>query len=105
MNNIKVVTICGSMRFANEMQKLAWDLELNNSWATIQCVYGGLESEHTSQDWEALEMCHLKKIDISDAIYVVNINGYVGNHTRQEIEYAKSKGKEILSLEPLEKKN
>ena len=102
MNGIKVVTICGSMRFAKEMQKIAWDLELNNKWATIQCVYGGLESDNTSEDWEALEVCYLKKIDISDAIYVVNINGYVGNHTRQEIEYAKSKNKEIFSLEPLD---
>jgi len=37
------------------------DLELDNRWATIQCVYGGLESENTSEDWEALEVCHLKK--------------------------------------------
>ncbi len=102
MNNIKVVTICGSIRFANQMKKIAWDLELKNRYAVIQCVYDQSESELTPEDWKALEECHLKKIDISDAIYVVNVNGYIGNHTRQEIEYAKSKGKEILSLEPLE---
>ena len=96
MNDIKVVTICGSMRFAEEMKKVAWNLELNNRWAVIQCVYGGLESEHSSEDWEALEVCHLKKIDISDAIYVVNVNGYIGNHTRQEIEYATKLGKEVI---------
>ena len=100
MNDIKVVTICGSMRYSKEMQKIAWDLELNNRWATIQCVYCGLEHENTSEDWEALEVCHLKKIDISDAIYVVNINGYIGNHTRQEIEYATKLGKEIIYHEP-----
>jgi hypothetical protein len=103
MENIKVITIRGSMRFAKEMQKIAWDLELNNRWATIQCVYGGLEHENTSEDREALEVCHLKKIDISDAIYVVNINGYIGNHTRQEIEYATKLGKEIIYHEPIEK--
>ena len=42
-----------------------------------------------------------KKIDISDAIYVVNVDGYIGTSTKKEIEYAKSLNKEIFSLEPL----
>lgn len=37
---------------------------------------------------------------MSDAIYVVNVNGYIGDATKKEIEYAKSLQKEILSLEP-----
>lgn len=100
---IKVVTICGSIRYAKEMQKIAWDLELNNRWAVLQCLYGRLKNEHTSEDWKALEVCHFKKIDISDAIYVVNIDGYVGNQTKREIEYAKEHGKEIIYHESLEK--
>lgn len=44
---------------------------------------------------------HFKKIDISDVIYVVNVNGYIGESTKKEIEYAKSLKNEILSLEPL----
>ena len=32
---MKVVTICGSMRFASEMQKIATELETNNGW----CVF------------------------------------------------------------------
>jgi len=39
---------------------------------------------------------HWKKIDISDAIYVVNIDGYMGDSTQNEIKYAISKGKEII---------
>ena len=37
--------------------------------------------------------------DISDAIYVVNVNGYIGESTKKEIEYACKLGKEILYLE------
>ena len=37
--SIKVVTICGSMRFAKEMMKIATCLELKNGYAVIQCVY------------------------------------------------------------------
>lgn len=37
---IKIITICGSMKFASEMQKIATDLEIKNGWCVIQCVYG-----------------------------------------------------------------
>ena len=36
---------------------------------------------------------------MSDSIFVVNVNGYIGNSTKSEIEYAQSQNKEILYLE------
>ena len=39
------------------------------------------------------------KIDLSDAIFVVNVDGYIGESTKGEIEYAKQRGKEIMYLE------
>ena len=50
---------------------------------------------------EILSKLHFEKIKISDAIYVVNVNGYIGEATKKEIEFAKSLNKEILYLEPL----
>ena len=41
---------------------------------------------------------HKQKIDISDEIYVVNINGYIGENTKEEIEYAKNKNKKIYYI-------
>ena len=43
-----------------------------------------------------LENAHFRKIELSDAIYVVDIHGYIGNQVSKEIEFAKSKGKEII---------
>ena len=37
--------------------------------------------------------------NLSDAIFVINVDGYIGKSTREEIEYAKQKGKEIIYLE------
>jgi hypothetical protein len=45
-----------------------------------------------------LDVTHRKKIDLSDAIYVINVNGYIGDSTFNEIKYAKSKGKEVIYL-------
>ena len=39
---------------------------------------------------------HFKKIELSDAILVINKDNYIGESTRLEIEYAKSLNKEII---------
>lgn len=46
-----------------------------------------------------LEICHYKKIALSDAIFVINKNGYIGASVKKEILYAKEHNKEILYLE------
>ncbi|WP_206154830.1 hypothetical protein [Clostridium muellerianum] len=90
------------MRFSREMIQISEELELKDGYAVIQCVYIVDGKKYGGLDTELLGKIHRRKIDISDAIYVVNVNGYIGNSTRNEIEYARSLGKEILSLEPLE---
>ena len=98
---IKVITICGSMRFSKEMMKMAEELELKDGYAVIQCVYNVDGQKYEGIDASILDKIHRKKIDISDAIYVVNIDGYIGNSTRNEIEYAKNNGKEVIYHESI----
>ena len=105
MSDIKVITICGSMRFSKEMMRISEELELREGYTVIQCVYSADDQKYEELDVELLANIHRKKIDISDAIYVVNVNGYIGNSVRSEIEYARLLGKEILSLEPLNYEN
>ncbi len=100
--DIKVITICGSMRYSKEMMKIAEELEIKKGYAVIQCVYNIDGQRYEGVDASILDKIHRKKIDISDAIYVVNIDGYIGNSTKAEIEYAKSNNKEVIYHEPLE---
>ena len=51
---------------------------------------------------EMLDNMHKRKIDMADAIYVINVGGYIGESTRSEIEYALKNGKKVLYLEPVE---
>ena len=46
-----------------------------------------------------LDEMHRQKIDMSDEIYVINVGGYIGESTKNEIEYAKARGKKISYLE------
>ena len=90
----KVVTICGSMKYKQEMIELATELELEKEYVVIQCVYSN--RNYNEKELDILSQIHFKKIEMSDAIYVVNIDGYIGNSTQKEIAYAKKLNKEIL---------
>lgn len=98
----KVVTICGSMKFADVMRDIAYDLEVKKGYCVIQCVYkpdNYCENNQSKEEIENLTNAHWKKIDVSDAIFVINVGGYIGKQTQKEIEYALSKGKEVIYLE------
>lgn len=99
---IKVITICGSMRYSKEMMKIAEELELKEGYAVIQCVYNVDGQRYEGIDASILDKIYRKKIDISDAIYVVNIDGYIGNSTKNEIEYAKNNGKKVIYHEKVD---
>ena len=45
---------------------------------------------------ELLKKEHFKRIEMSDAILVLNIDNYIGESTKLEIDYAKKLNKEIL---------
>ena len=100
--DIKVITICGIMRYSKQMIKIAEELELKKGYAVIQCVYNIDGQKYEGVDASILDKIHRKKIDISDAIYVVNIDGYIGNSTKNEIEYAKNNGKKVIYHEKID---
>lgn len=43
-----------------------------------------------------LDKMHRERIKMSNAILVVNVNGYIGDSTKSAIEFAKSLNKEII---------
>lgn len=93
---MKTITMCGSMKFEREMQAIALCLETKYGFNVLQCVYNPDKQELTPHDLEALKKAHFRKIDMSDGIYVVDIDGYIGSSVREEINYAKEKGKQVI---------
>lgn len=93
---MKIVTICGSMKFETEMKRIAFLLETKYDMNVLQCVYNVDNLDITPMEQGALENAHYRKIEISDAIYVVDIQGYIGKQVSKEIAFAKSKGKEVI---------
>lgn len=97
---MKIITICGSLKFKNEILAISEKLELAGN-AVIAPIYPTNEDKdaYTEEEVEILDKMHKEKIKISDAIYVVNVGGYIGSSTKSEIEFAKKLGKEIIYLE------
>ena len=74
---MKVVTICGSMKFAEQMQKIAWELETKKGYCVLQPVYHDKKKTESFSELETLFLNHNKRIEIADAIYNISISSYV----------------------------
>jgi hypothetical protein len=97
----KVVVLSGSIRFWGKIQEMHERLELENKFVVIGITPHVMPRDFTLEEEDLLDELHREKIQLADALYVVNVDGYIGNSTRSEIEFAKQLGKEIIYLEPL----
>lgn len=95
-NNLKIVAVCGSMKFENEMKKIAFILETKYDMCVLQCVYNEDKLKLSEDEIIDLNAAHLKKIELADAIYVVDLHGYIGKQTEKEIMFAQSLDKEVI---------
>ena len=95
----KIVTICGSAKFWDKIQEISEKLELEQECVVIGMTPHVMERDFTTEEKGLLGELHKRKIDLSDAVYVVNVNGYIGESVSEEIAYARKKGKEIMYLE------
>lgn len=95
---MKVITVCGSLRFVKEIMEIAEKMELQGNCMLVPIYNKERTDKDSFTEEEALMLgkMHQEKIKLSDAILVVNVNGYIGNATKKEIEFAKSLNKEII---------
>lgn len=102
---MKIITLCGSLKFQKEMMMVAEKMALEGN-CILTPVYPVLENiERTEDQLIKLKEAHFKRIELSDAILVINVNTYIGNSTNLEIEYAKKSSKEIIYYTDLIKDN
>ena len=102
---MKIITICGSLKFKDEMMIVAEKMALEGN-CILTPIYPVLENyERTDEQLMKLKEEHFKKIELCDTILVVNVNNYIGDSTNSEIEYAKKIGKEIVYYTDLMKYN
>ena len=99
-NKYKIITLCGSIKFKDEFMKVQEKLTLDGNIVLTPNFFNGIKKDEIDEKTKKmLDEMHKQKIDMSDEIYVINVGGYIGESTKNEIEYAKAKGKKIFYLE------
>ena len=98
----KVITLCGSTRFKEEFFQAQKDLTLQGNIVISVGLFGhsgdkevweNMDEGTLTKTKQMLDDMHKRKIDMADEIFVINVNGYIGESTKAEIEYAEKTGK------------
>lgn len=95
---MKIITVCGSYKYIDKIKEVAEKLALEGNCVITPIDITRPKDEYTKEDLFQLGLMHKEKIRISDAIFVVNVDGYIGDNTQSEIELARELGKEIMYL-------
>ena len=108
VGDYKVITLCGSTRFKDEFMEAQKRLTLEGNIVISVGLFGhsgdnevweSMDEGTLTKTKEMLDDMHKRKIDMADEIFVINVDGYIGDSTRSEIEYAREHGKTIRYLE------
>ncbi len=95
-----IICLCGSLKFAD-----VW--RANHTFLThCGCIVLGVGAGYMSGELpvadgdlkKRLDALHFRKIDLCDFVLVINKEGYMGNSTRREINYANSIGKSVFYI-------
>ena len=97
----KVITLCGSTKFKEQYLEAQKRLTLEGNIVISVGLFGhsGDDEVWTEGIKAMLDDMHLRKIDMADEVFVINVGGYIGSSTRNEIKYAMDHGKEVRYLE------
>ncbi len=102
-----IVCLCGSTRFMDTFHEQGWIETLAGKIVLsvgvvkhMQTTDGGRVGEALGPDVCArLDELHLRKIDMADEVLILNVGGYIGISTGNELAYAREHGKTLRFLE------
>lgn len=93
------ITLCGSTKFKREFEAINKQLSLEGHIVYSVAFFGHADNIPLTTEQKALlDQVHKRKIDNSDGILVIDVDGYIGESTTSEIEYAKENKKFVKYL-------
>ena len=97
-NKYKIITLCGSNKFKDDFIEQQKRLTLMGNMVMSPYLFFD-DREISISDKVMLDDIQRQKINISDEIFVINKNGYIGESTKKEIQYAAICHKTIRYME------
>ncbi|MHA1884117.1 MAG: hypothetical protein ACXAAI_08775 [Promethearchaeota archaeon] len=101
------IFLVGSSRFKDYFIKIESILQILFGKIVYICSVDGLlnKEKFSFNEWEKLQEIALRKLQDQEAILVLDIDGYIGDHSTEEIEnFEKKYKKPIYYLSELRKK-
>ena len=95
MEKYNVIVFSGSMKFFDQMIRIARKFSANGKIVLLPFKIPSERLNITDEELKMLKNIHRQRMDMADSMFVVDIEGYIGNETKDEIEYAKNIGLEI----------
>ena len=93
------ITLCGSTKFKNTFEE--WNKKLTLAGHivyTVSCFGHADKIEYTEEQKNKLDLVHFIKILNSDAIFVLDVDDYIGFSTKREIVWAELNNKLVYYL-------
>lgn len=107
MRRPTIVCLCGSTRFyktfevANLRETLAGKIVLSVAGGQADDqLFGAMPAAERDATVAMLAELHRHKIDLADEVLILNVDGYIGRSTEEELRYALSRQKSIRFWEP-----
>jgi hypothetical protein len=98
--NHTIRCLCGSTKFKAEFERANAEMTAQGFIILAPGFYAHADGVELDGETKArLDRLHLRKIDLADDVYVINVGGYIGESTKKEIAYAVSKGVPVHYLE------
>lgn len=99
----KIVCLCGSTRFWRTFQQASLQETMNGKIVLSIGAASGTDDEHFGNlpqpsyelIKEKLDELHLWKVFLADEVLILNVDGYIGESTRRELDYALKLGKKV----------
>lgn len=96
------ITLCGSAKFEDLFHRYNEELTAAGhvvySLAVFPSTKGGDKNWYTDEEKMWLDLVHLAKIEESDAIVVLDKDGYIGESTKRELNWAFIRQKKIYLI-------
>lgn len=94
----KIVCLCGSTKFKKEFIQANFEETMKGKIVLTVGWFSHSDKEifyPSTEEKKNFDKLHFQKINLCDEILVLNINGYIGWSTQNEINYAESLNKKI----------
>lgn len=107
----EIVCLCGSTRFWRTFQEASLKLTMEGKIVLSIGAASGTDDQHFGSLPKAeydrikteLDQLHFRKIELANRVLVLNVEGYIGPSTANELAYARKLGKRISFWEEAER--